>query len=368
MFDNFYAHVGLTANSLAALSLSVYPYMTWREYTQEYPDLPGDTLADVLRPRGYRTAFLTSGFLDYVGMDRFLQNRGFDEVRDWNAPGGRRSATNSWGGERCRPRRPDPRLDRPRPRRAPSTACSGPSRAITPTTRARASRSSTSSPGGPLPPDDYDLGRYLNTLADVDRQLGRLFDGLARAGARSRTRSSSITGDHGETFGEPHRTWGHGFRLYEESVHVPLMVWSPRLFPRGEPPVDHRRARGREPDRSSTSSGFPLPASWEGRSLFAPDRPPRAYFYAANDDYLLGRSRGAAASTSTTRPAGSEELYDLASDPDERVNVAAAHPDECRAFRARLAAWRQHAAARLAQARPRAVADAGWSPAGAAVR
>ena len=39
-----------------------------------------------------------------------------------------------------------------------------------------------------------------------------------------------ITGDHGEAFGTPHDVWGHGSNVYEENMHVPLMIWSPRLF------------------------------------------------------------------------------------------------------------------------------------------
>src|SRR6266496_6324733 len=37
-------------------ALPIYPYMTWREYTVEYPDLPGETLAQVARRQGLRTA------------------------------------------------------------------------------------------------------------------------------------------------------------------------------------------------------------------------------------------------------------------------------------------------------------------------
>jgi arylsulfatase A-like enzyme len=41
------------------------------------------------------------------------------------------------------------------------------------------------------------------------------------------------------------------------------------------------------------------------------------------------------------RPAGkSFELYDLAADPGERVDVAAQHPDEVEALRSAFRAWR----------------------------
>ncbi|HEY6548466.1 MAG TPA: sulfatase-like hydrolase/transferase, partial [Vicinamibacteria bacterium] len=49
VFENFYCHVGMTANSLASISLSLWPYMTWREYTQDHPELPGRMLSGVFK-------------------------------------------------------------------------------------------------------------------------------------------------------------------------------------------------------------------------------------------------------------------------------------------------------------------------------
>ena len=92
--------------------------------------------------------------------------------------------------------------------------------------------------------------------------------------------------------------------------------------------------------------------SWHGRSMFAPGRPPRAYFYAANDDYLLGvREDGFKYVFNVTT--GREELYDLARDPDERHNVADQHPVKCQQLRRRVAAWRAHEAEHLAELRER---------------
>jgi arylsulfatase A-like enzyme len=89
--------------------------------------------------------------------------------------------------------------------------------------------------------------------------------------------------------------------------------------------------------------------TWQGRSLFDPARPPRAYFYAASDDYLLGVREGDWKYVlNATR--GRDELYHLPSDPDEQTNVAAQHPDRCRDLRGRVAAWRHHAAKHLAWA------------------
>jgi len=206
--------------------------------------------------------------------------------------------------------------------------------------------------GRPLPPDDYDLGRHLNTLRQVDLQLGRLFDGLRERGLADDT-LLLLTGDHGEAFGDPHPSWGHGARIWEENVRVPLMIWSPRLFPRG----GRAATIGSHVDVNPTLAGLmgiAASPAWQGRSLFDAGRPPRAYFYAARDDYLLGvREERWKYIYNATR--GRDSLYDLAQDPDERRDVAEAHPDVCQRLRRRLAAWREHAGRQLARVRRPAV-------------
>jgi arylsulfatase A-like enzyme len=346
VYDRFYANVGFTANALAAMSLSVHPYMTWREYTQEYPEYPGRTAADVLQGRGYRTAFLTSAFVDYANVDGFLQGRGYDVVEGWKELG-RGDATNSWGGsDAVLVDRTLAWIDEDRAR--PFYATVWTQQTHHPYDPVPGQPETDFFAEGPPPPDDYDLGRYLNAIADVDRQLGRLFEGLRARGLDDET-LVVVTGDHGEAFGDPHPTWGHGFRLYDEGVRVPLMIWSPTLFPHGR----REATLGGHVDLNPTVLdvlGYEAPGAWEGRSLFAPDRPPRAYFYAANDHYLMG-VREDDLKYVYNASSGRGQLFDLASDPDETRDVAAAHPEVCRRLRERLAAWRKHAAERLSEAR-----------------
>jgi arylsulfatase A-like enzyme len=300
----------------------------------------------VLGPLGYRTAFLTSSFLDYVGLDDFLQNRGFDEIRDWPDLS-KESAISSWGGdEAVLVDRTLEWIDRDRER--PFFGLLWTQQSHHPYDPAPGQPIVDYFAGGPLPPDDWDLGRYLNTLAEVDRQLGRLFAGLRERGLADDT-LVVVTGDHGECFGAPHRTWGHGFRLYQEGINVPLMLWNPRLFEGGGRPATIAGHVDVNPTVLDIL-GVPAPSSWEGRSVFAPGRPPRAYFYAANDDYLLGVREGPFKYIyNATR--GREELYDLVKDPNEQTNVAALHPEKCRVLRQRLAAWKHHAAGTLEVAR-----------------
>jgi len=79
-------------------------------------------------------------------------------------------------------------------------------------------------PHRPLP-DDYRrflVDRYDGEIRFVDEQIGRLLDGLAASGRGPRT-FFVVTADHGEEF-KDHGSIGHGRRLYEEVVRVPLVM------------------------------------------------------------------------------------------------------------------------------------------------
>lgn len=77
----------------------------------------------------------------------------------------------------------------------------------------------------------YDLGvqkgtpfdRYLSELALVDHQLERLMQFLFSEGLADRT-LLIVTADHGEAFGE-HGTIYHSSTIYDELLHVPLLIW-----------------------------------------------------------------------------------------------------------------------------------------------
>src|SRR6266849_1106282 len=82
VFDNFYAHIGRSSNSLGSILLSAYPKLNFRDLTEEYPRLPGTSLASLFHDRGYRTAFFTPSDLDWAAWDTFLDRRGFGNLID----------------------------------------------------------------------------------------------------------------------------------------------------------------------------------------------------------------------------------------------------------------------------------------------
>jgi len=175
------------------------------------------------------------------------------------------------------------------------------------------------------------IASYDNCLASLDNELNGLLTFLSRQPEWSNT-FVIITADHGEALGE-HRSYGHGFNLYREVLHVPLVVLGPGV-PAGsriEPVVGTRRLfatvldlimGGTEPfARHSLRSLWTLhekPNPNRGAlisELLTRDTPPMNYL-----SLFAGRWHYVGDST------GRRELYDWVSDPTERINLADRQP------------------------------------------
>jgi arylsulfatase A-like enzyme len=80
-------------------------------------------------------------------------------------------------------------------------------------------------------PDDIGVMRdeYLAEIASFDQALRELFDGLDAHGVLKNA-VVVLTADHGEEFHE-HGVVGHGLDLFEETLHVPLLLLVPGQRP-----------------------------------------------------------------------------------------------------------------------------------------
>ena len=332
VFDNFYAHIGRSSNSLGSILLSTFPKLGFSDLTEEYPRLPGTSIASVFRDRGYRTAFVTPSDLDWADWRSFLDRRGFGEVIDHHqlpCP----ALLSSWGMEdRCAVDGMTQFIEKDPAR---------PFFLMAWTQQTHHPYEPT--PGVPLiefvresVTDAYDLGRYLNVLHETDRHIERLFETIRRAGLEQDT-LVVVTGDHGQAFGDPHDSYMQGRTVYEEDVNVPLLLWYPRRYKAAV----RSATIGSHVDLAPTIAdlaGFPAPPDWQGRSLFATARAPRAYFYVAEDHFTLGVREDNWKYMFDLRE-GLEELYDLSRDPSEQRNLAAEQPERAARLRQRLVAW-----------------------------
>jgi len=103
---------------------------------------------------------------------------------------------------------------------------------------------------GELAYSDFAIGKLLTTL-----RAQALFDGTLIA----------VVADHGEAFGE-HGERSHGFFLYDETVHVPLLIKLPRQYSAGT----RIESRARLVDLAPTillAVGIKVPGAMQGEPL-----------------------------------------------------------------------------------------------------
>jgi arylsulfatase A-like enzyme len=135
---------------------------------------------------------------------------------------------------------------------------------------------------------------YDDDLAESDRQVGRLLQGVDRLGLRERT-LVVLHSDHGQALGEDDYV-GHGSNLYGPSLRIPLLVRYP-----GQVPAGQRVARlARNVDILPTILSLvqiPAPADLDGTDLAqmwraatpAGDRSVRAYAETLQSTFELHR-------------------------------------------------------------------------------
>ncbi|MCD6451394.1 MAG: tetratricopeptide repeat protein, partial [Acidobacteria bacterium] len=86
-----------------------------------------------------------------------------------------------------------------------------------------------------IPPEPY-RSKYQNDLyagevAYTDYALGKLVSFLEKEGLLKNT-VIILTADHGESLGD-HGEKTHGTFAYNSTLHIPLIFWQPRVFPKG---------------------------------------------------------------------------------------------------------------------------------------
>ncbi|MEN8159377.1 MAG: sulfatase-like hydrolase/transferase, partial [Myxococcota bacterium] len=180
----------------------------------------------------------------------------------------------------------------------------------------------------------------------TDQQLGRLLDGLERAGVVSDT-IVVVVSDHGEGLGQ-HRRIQHGTNLHDELTRALLLIRAPGTAPRRVTTV------ARTIDVAPTVLdllGIPSVPGFQGRSLVAGAVEPRLAYASARakpgEELRWQALRSERFTLIEDEATGDVALYDRAADPGETENVADRFPDELAALRAALrgvvAETRRHA-------------------------
>jgi arylsulfatase A-like enzyme len=110
----------------------------------------------------------------------------------------------------------------------------------------------------------YIVAKYDGSLAYVDAELGRLFAWLRDTNQYDNT-MVVVTADHGAEFWD-HNGTGHGFTLYDEQLHVPLIVKAPGSAGRGRRVADNAASIDIVPTILAFV-GLPAPPFMQGISL-----------------------------------------------------------------------------------------------------
>ncbi len=235
---------------------------------------------------------------------------------------------------------------------------------------------------GPGDPRFQDLvDRYDAEIRTTDYAVSLLFDALVRAGKHDNT-IVLLLSDHGEEFLD-HGFVEHAWRLYRESIHVPLVFWYPPALTPAT--VSDCVALVDVYPSLLALAGMPVPDGMSGEILFkstgsgyAPATRKGAIFseflvqsrnimrtiiqdewkYTAAVKWvpteqlseLAGRAnweearfeRGERQPMNIFGATRHEELYNIAEDPLERNNVASTKPDIRNAFREQMTQYYAH--------------------------
>jgi arylsulfatase A-like enzyme len=192
-----------------------------------------------------------------------------------------------------------------------------------------------------LSSDDVQLATdvYDDCIAYLDRRLGLLLDELSRQGALENT-LVVVTSDHGEHLGD-HGLFFHGGSLYRQLVQVPLLILGKNGIPVGrtvaEPvslcdlPATLLDLLGLGPDHPFM--GRSVARYWQPRSASVPIVADPLLMETTKPELIVNDGREPAAKGPMKAVVaagmhyiqmgnGSEELYNINSDVEEKVNLA----------------------------------------------
>jgi lipoteichoic acid synthase len=334
LFKNIYASNPNSGNSMFSILSSMYPLISFKYVTIEHPALPAATLSSELKKLNYRTAFYSSADNTYGKANEYLSHRGFDVVADYRNMACDKGTINSGAdgvgkgtNDKCmvdafshwvseEPEKPFFSILWTLQTHWPYFAFGAEKSYVK---------------------NNADLNRYLNALHEDDEALGNLLDNLKKKGLAEST-LVIVVGDHGEAFGE-HNQFGHGSNIYEENIHVPLILINPLLFSGEEKTVI-----GGHLDIAPTTFDIlqqTAPSEWQGSSLFDSTRLDEDYFFSTWSDYMFGYRKNNLKVIFNTYQ-NRTMVFNLKDDPQELKDISADVPAVVDSAHHKLAQWVQY--------------------------
>jgi arylsulfatase A-like enzyme len=182
----------------------------------------------------------------------------------------------------------------------------------------------------PNPPADV-AGKYRSLydgeITYLDAEIGKLTDDLKKRGLYDKT-VIVLTADHGEEFHE-HGGWWHGTTLYDEQIHVPLVI-KPAMAGGGRVIDDLCMSIDIAPTLIRAAGAAP-PVVMQGHVLPLDGGAPFGRDHAFAEEDLEGNvlqairtqtSKYITANKGNPRGLPEKDLFDLSTDPGETKNLA----------------------------------------------
>ena len=319
-FDGYAAYPE-SVKGLFALLCSRHPAVDVSVFV--HAEASCDPLAGLLGGNGYQSGLFHSGRFDYLGMDAIVGRQRFDVREDAGVIGGDRESSfgidESFTVERMLEWIDARDADRP----------------FLLIYLPIAGHHPYVSPGPQVFTGTGQLAAYKNALRHADVSVAMLVDGIETRGLDDST-ALLVLGDHGQAFGQHDGNVGHTLFIFEENVHVPLLLAIPGV-------TDQPRRSTRVASVVDVAPtvldllGFAVPDSYEGVSLL--DRGQTTVFFAT--DYALAWAglRDGCWKYLLELEARRSSLFDVCRDPAERHDMAPAHPQQVGGFEVRVLSW-----------------------------
>lgn len=314
VFDHSYGSVTHTSKALVTILCGLFPRFDMPIHETLEGNLPIPCLPKLLTQSGYRTAFLQTALGKFENRPGLVRNMGFQQAAFQETLSSQGFDSTGYLGM--------DEMAMVEPARQWITR-GGPEPFFL-TLLTVSPHHPYQVPGIPTEQVDASWDDYRSALRHQDLFIGKILEILQEAGAWDNTVVIAL-GDHGEAFGE-HWRRQHDIVPYEEAARVPLTLWAPSLLG----PPQRKGGLRHHLDIMPTVlelSGTDWQGKLPGKSLLSSPGHDRVLVSCWFTDTCLAVRQGNRKLIYHygLRPT---EVFDLASDPGEVLNLAPNLPEE----------------------------------------
>lgn len=342
--DEMYAVIPRTSAAWVSVLNGVYPsinsaLMYWAYREADNPRFA--SLPRLLRKVGYKSAFFVPTHLDYENEGQLLFNMGFDRIvseKDYGKTS--YEHVNYFGLEDRVMIEPIMSwVDAQEKERNPFFLT-----VMTNVGHEKYALPSTWKKREFIKDGNEDYNNYLNCIAYIDDFLKRLFSEFQRRELFQNT-VFFILGDHGEPFGE-RGTKERALSMYEEELHIPMIVFAPSLFDGGGKIIGPRQQVDILPTIADVL-GFSIKGDLPpGLSLLRDNPKDREIYYSCVLERIAIGMRKGSRKYIYKFDSAPMEVFDLGKDPEERHDLAG-EISEAEAFTAKNRMLKWYGATRI---------------------